>query len=339
MTRRLGLAIMLLAAGGCAARPVDPLAGKGPLRQWPTPPDPPRVRYLGSLTGSEDFGRRPEGTAFLRELFYGPEAPSLIVTPMAVAVDGSGRRVAVADSNGTCVHLFDLLNKRYRRLDGSADERVRFELPAAVAWVGDELWVADAKQGAVGIIGADGAGGWIGGEVLERPAGLAYDPVSGRCYVVDAAKHQVAAFTRDGEAAFTFGERGAAVGAFNFPSHVTAGPDGELAVADSLNFRIQRFQADGTPVGWFGRKGDAAGDLALPKGVAYDAAGNLWVADAHFENIQAFTPEGRLLMVLGREGQAAGEFWLPAGLAIDGQDRLFVADSYNRRVQVFQLMP
>jgi hypothetical protein len=339
---RMALAFTLLtavAAGGCAGRVVDPLAA-GPLaKRWPPPPDEPRVRYLGQLTGSEDFHEGPRPDRFLKELIHGPQAPTLLVTPMAVAVGADGWRVAVADSNTPRVHLFDLERKRHRLLPTAKQSPdPPFECPVAIAWVGENLWVADSQRGAVGVLAPNGALRWVGDGALKRPAGMAWDAQKGRCYVADAAAHRVVVFDAGGRVVDGWGTRGAGPGALNFPSHIaSAGPEG-LVVADSLNFRVQRLAADGAFLSAIGRKGDAAGDLALPKGVAVDASGNIWIADAQFENIQAFTPDGKLLMGLGREGNGVGEFWLPSGLCIDATNRLWVADSYNRRVQVFQLL-
>jgi DNA-binding beta-propeller fold protein YncE len=276
---------------------------------------------------------------------YGPDKPSRIVSPYAVAVHADGNRVAVADTNGKCVHLFDLGKRVYTRKDACGDPAQGFECPVGVAWVGDALWVADSKLHAVAIIETFGPGKLIASDRLKRPAGIAYCPTNELCYVCDAGAHAVLVFDRQGRFVMQFGSRGAGLGQFNFPSHVACGPKSPggraevLVVVDSLNFRVQRISLDGKALGAFGRKGDAAGDLALPKGAAIDANGNVWVVDAHFENVQAFTPDGKLLMAFGREGQAPGEFWLPAGICIDSKGRIWVADTYNRRVQAFELMP
>lgn len=338
----LSIAVQVLASMGCAQAKLDPLSAGGLQlglsKVWPPPPDQPRVRYLGSLTGSRDFGDAKSAGQFWRELVHGPEAPSLLATPYGVAVSDDGERVAVADTNAGSVHLFDLANKAYQSLDGGDDASTQLLGPIGATWVGGELWVADAKRGAIARMTLDGTIRWFGGGQLERPASLVWVKANQRCYVVDAARHEVIAFNREGGVDFRFGKRGGEVGAFNFPSHIAVGGDDTLIVADSLNARVQRFSLEGAPISEFGRKGDAAGDLSLPKGVAVAADGTIWVADAQFENLQAFTPDGQLLMHLGGEGKDPGQFWLPAGLCIDAKRRLWVADSYNRRVQVFELL-
>ncbi len=340
---RMGRGIPMLILGaalanvGCSQARVDPLAPQGPAVVWPKPPDAPRVRYLGQITGSKDLQPAKSLSQSWDELVHGPGQPVLLLNPHAVAVHADGWRVAVADTSAGCVHVLNLQDHTYRveRACGSPPRGI--ESPVAVAWVGDQVWFVDARLHAIGVLG-DGAGRWIGEEVLKRPAGLACSPQGERIYVADAGLHGILVFDQQGRLERQFGTQGADAGQFNYPSHIACGPDGTLVVADSLNFRVQRLSPDGTPLSLFGRKGDAAGDLALPKGVAVDSDGHIWVVDAHFENVQAFTAEGQLLLAIGGEGQGTGEFSLPAGACIDNRRRLWVADTYNRRVQVFELL-
>jgi len=334
----LGIGALLFAAAGCSQAPVSPLTPPSPSVVWPKPPDTARVRYLGCLVGSQSVCAKKSWSETWDELLHGPKPPEVFVTPHAVAVHSDGQRVAVADTNGACVHFFDLHDNRYERLTAIGRSGSRLQCPVGVAWVGAAIWVADAKARAVAVLEGPAAR-WIGNDVLERPAGIAFCPENGLCYVSDSSGHAILAFDIQGTCVLRFGTRGSGPGQFNGPSHIACGPGPTLAVADSLNFRLQRLGPDGAFIGQIGRKGDAAGDLSLPKGVAFDPQGNIWVVDAHFENLQAFTPEGQLLLSVGREGQGMGEFSLPAGLTIDARGRIWVADTYNRRVQVFELLP
>lgn len=328
----------LAAVSGCA-RPAKPLLQPAdPPLVWPPSPDQPRILHLGELTGSDDLGAPKSSARFWHELFHGPVPPAKLITPHAVAVHPDGQRVAVADTNAKCLHLFDLAARRYTRYDACDPAGTLFECPIGVAWARDTLYVADSKLGAVAVLRPAGPGPLLGREHLQRPAGLAYSPARDLLYVTDSAAHAVLAFHLDGRLALTFGSKGTGPGEFNFPSHLACAPDGTLAVADSLNFRIQRFTAEGKPLGEFGHKGDAPGDFALPKGVAVTPQGDLWVVDAHFENIQGFTPRGELLLAFGGEGQGPGQFWLPAGICVDARRRMWIADTYNRRLQVFELL-
>lgn len=330
--------LVLTALAGCVRPEPAFLTPPRPELVWPKPPDRPRIRYLGELRSSDDVGARPRGADLWERIVYGPTEPARLVSPHAVALNAEAGRIAVADTNAACVHVFDLQRHSYERKQrcGVASDELR--CPVAVAWVGETLWVADSQLHAIAVFEPGGAGRLVGQELLDRPAGLAFCPANQLCYVTDAGAHAVLAFDATGRLALRFGSHGGGPGQFNHPSHISCGPGETLAVADSLAFRIQRFALDGSPLGSFGGKGDAAGDFALPKGVAAGPDGNLWVVDAHFENVQGFTPDGRLLMAFGREGQGPGEFWLPSGICIDAKRRMWVADTYNRRVQVFELI-
>ena len=338
MRSLLAQAFFLLAGVvGCGRPQGELLNPSGPPIVWPKAPDAPRVRYLGQLRGADDLRPPKSAWQFWQEVIHGPAEPPRLITPQAVAVHPDGQRVAVADTNGACVHVFDLARRRHELKIACGTGGQRLACPVAVAWAGDTLWVADSKLHALVRFPAEGPGRILGREVLRRPAGLAFCQLNGLCYVTDAALHAVMLFDDQGRQVAQFGSQGAGPGQFNYPSHVSCAADGTVVVADSLNFRVQRFSPDGALGGVFGRKGDAAGDLALPKGVAVDPEGNVWVVDAHFENVQAFTAAGELLMSFGGEGQGPGEFWLPAGIFIDARRRIWVADTYNRRVQVFEL--
>ena len=329
---------VVLVLGGCGPRCVDPLCAPEPPIVWPAAPDEPRVRYLGSLTGSEDFGRSGGSWRAFREALEGPQPTCSMVTPHAVSVDPSGMRVAVADTNGGCVHVFDLGRRRYQQYTEWAGGKKRLQCPVGIAWVQDALWVSDAKLPGIVVFSGTQPGQRLSDTSLQRPGGLVYCPDAAWCMVADTGRSVVCAFDTSGSRVACLGGFGAAPGCFNHPVQLAA-RGRVLAVADALNFRVQLLGYDGESVAVFGRKGDAAGDFALPKGVAFDQTGNVWVSDAQFENIQAFDRSGRLLLAFGQEGQGPGEFWLPSGLCIDNQDRLWVADTYNRRVQVFQLLP
>jgi DNA-binding beta-propeller fold protein YncE len=335
---RPAVALLLPMVVGCAPVMVDPLSPQGPARVWPPAPDVPRIRYLGALTGSDDVQPQRTMEQILREMAHGPAAPSRLGGPHAVAVHADDGRIAVADVQGQCVHVFDLPGRTYTRHTTCGENGESFSSPVAVAWMADTLWVADAQLHALAVLSPDGSSKLVGRDRLRRPAGLAVCPDRAWCYVADAGAHAVLAFDHRGTVAEQFGSQGAGPDQLNFPSHLCCGPDETLFVADSLNFRIQRFGLDGAPRGAFGRKGDAAGDLALPKGVAADPDGNVWVVDAQFENIQGFTPDGKLLLAFGGEGREPGMFWLPAGICISPDRRMWVADTYNRRVQVFELL-
>lgn len=309
---------------------------------WPLPPETPRIRYVATYHGLDDFKPAKKPSRFMTLLIGQPDAgprTDVMLKPYGVAVSASGL-ILVSDTAVRRVFSFDREHKTVAFVGESGSARLTKPVGIAVDGKGT-VFVADATMKRV--FGYAAGGTMVlpighDGE-MENPSGLAVDRARNRLYVADAGKHQVVVYdTTDGRLLQTIGKRGPEPGEFNFPTNVTVGPDGSLYVADTLNFRIQRFNPDGTFAFTFGELGDAPGQLNRPKGVAVDSEGHIYVVDSSFNNFQIFDAEGHLLLDVGRGGQEAGEFALPAGLFIDEQDRIYVADQGNSRVQVFQYL-
>lgn len=331
------LALALLAAA-CAPtkwtlRTAQPVVGL----QWPYQPNKAKVTFAQSLTGLASD--RNSGEVF-SAIVFGTETQdrNTFLLPVAVSVGGDGR-FAVADMGRRCVHLYLPGQQRYLQLAGSPQEKIA----SPVGVVFDEelrLYVSDSAGG-VFAFGPEGALLFTlrqaGAERLQRPTGITYSPNTKLLYVVDTLANKVHALKTNGDLAFSFGERGEALGRFNFPTHIFRSQAGELYVTDSLNFRIEMFDEHGKALGAFGHHGDGSGDLAVPKGVVVDKDGVIYVVDGLFDNIQLFNRRGDFLLTLGRRGTDFGEFWLPSGAFISEDNALYVCDTYNRRIQVFRI--
>ena len=337
-TFRCSAALALTAWGaglGCA-KPAGPLFPPVvPPLVWPSPPETTRIRLVGSIDGSRDLRAAVSGMEAFKSAIRGPRPPIRFSSPHAIAL-GPASLIAVTDSNGGAVHLLELNERTHRVVTGWSKER--FGTPLGAAWVGDRLFVTDARRHEVIELDANGSfRNRFGRDDLRRPVGIAYVAARDRLYVVDGGAHRIAIFDPQGAFIESFGRRGSASGTFNFPSHICNRED-RLLVADSGNARVQILDLDGACLGVIGKMGDAAGDFAFPKGVAFDSEGHIYVVDTRFENIQVFDRNGRLLLAFGEEGRQLGKFSLPAGLAIDEYDRIWVADSANRRIQVFDYL-
>lgn len=327
------IAVSCTTVGACA-RPSGPLFEPiTPPMIWPAPPDSPRIQLLGLLAGSDDLNAAQSSGEVFRAVLRGPRPPIRFSGPHAVAIQHPGL-IAVADASGSAVHIINLNERSQTVTIGWKDERLG--TPVGVAWIGQRLFVTDARRGEV--IEFDVHGVFrrrFGGDSLKRPVGIAYVERRNQLYVVDGGRHQLVVFDTTGERVRTLGGPGSEPGRFNYPTHICAADD-RLVVSDTGNFRVQLLDLDGRCLRTIGGKGDGAGDFSLPKGVAFDRDGHIYVVDAQFENVQVFDIEGRLLMAFGSEGASPGRFSLPAGLAIDEQNRIWVAEAGNRRIQVFQ---
>lgn len=334
----LALALAIPAAGGACSGRAAGIVESGPPILWPPPPAAPRVEYLSSFAVPEDLGIRASWfKRFVSYLARGRRAVEML-RPYAIAVDPEGR-IAVADPDARCVHVYDPSRSRYERLQEANGDA--FVSPVGIA--ADDrgtLYVADSARQRV--FRRERKGRWMeplgsdGG--LLRPTGLAYDAAAGLLYVVDTLANEIKAFDADGAVVRRFGARGSGPGEFNYPVAIAIGPRGRLYVTDSLNFRVQMFDSGGTFAGAFGKPGSTPGSIDKPKGIAIDGDGHIFVVEALHDVVQVFDAEGRLLTIIGGTGTGSGEFWLPAGIHIDARGRIFVADSSNRRVQILQYL-
>ena len=341
------LAVMCaMSAAPVAARRGGKPAGSGKASPgslvWPLPPEPPRIRYVRSYQGVNDFKPAKKPSKFALMLLGPSEAQGqadTLVKPYGVAVSSRGT-VFVADTAARRAFAFDPDAQKVTVVGDEGAGRLTKPIGVAVD-ERDVLFVADATLKRVFAYAPDGrllmAIGHEG--ELLNPSGLAIDRVHRRLYVADAAQHQIRSYsTVDGALQQTLGRRGAEDGEFNVPTNLAVDRRGQLYVADTLNFRIQVFDNTGRFVRALGTLGDTPGSLNRPKGVGVDSEGHIYVVDASFNNFQIFDEQGQLLLFVGAGGRNPGEFFLPAGMSVDDQDRLYVADQGNSRVQVFQYL-
>jgi len=329
-----GFCLLLTA---CAAPRPDGggAAGDAAGKVWPPAPAAARIRFVRSISAPHDAGVR---RSFLRRLAdrLGGRPEVHFVRPTGVAAGGGV--VYVADPGANTLWVLDPGGKRSSAIDKIGSTRL--VSPVAVAARPDgAVYVADSVLGKVLLLDRKGdTSGVVVGSGLKRPAALAYDAAEQHLYVADSAAQRILVYKADGEALFSWGERGSGAGQFNYPTYLALDNRGELLVTDALNFRVQAFDRDGKFLWQFGRHGDTSGSFAAPKGVAVDSDRHVYVVDTLFDVVQLFASDGTYLMSFGGRGSEVGQFWLPGGLFIDDRDRIYVADAYNRRVQVFEFL-
>ncbi len=303
---------------------------------WPLPPDLPRIQYVGQLTSRDSLGATGGIGQALRALVLGKKETNL-VKPVALAKNSAGLLV-VADPGIPTLHFFDLENNAYWRPKIKHSESLMSPVGIALSDAG-KVYVADSIVGKILVFDLKGRPLMsFGEEVLVRPTGIALNRAQDRLYVVDTINNQVSVFDTAGKHIKSFGSRGTKPGQFNYPTYITALPDGRICVSDSLNFRVQLFDKDGSILHQFGRAGNGAGTFSRPKGVAADSHGALYIVDAAFENVQIFKDDGSLLLAFGNPGTGPGEFTLPVDIFLDSNDTIWVADSFNQRIVVFRLL-
>ncbi len=305
---------------------------------WPPAPLEPRIRYLKSISTSDDIVEKKGFWRRFWEFFRGPQV-NFMVKPMAVAADSRGR-IYVSDPAAKLVHLFDPEKGKYRSIDAAGKQMLQFPINLAIDSA-DNLYVVDGQRRQIFVLTPRSRLKQVYGKPgqLQRPSGIAVDSQRRVLYIADPPAHDIKIFSlNDSKLLGSIGRRGTAPGEFNFPTWLALDKTGRLYVTDSLNGRIQILSHEGQPLSSIGQLGVSTGSFSSPKGIALDSDGHLYVNDAGFDNVQIFDNKGRLLLYFGGSGQAPGTFWMPGGVFIDHNDRIYIADSYNKRIQIFQYM-
>jgi DNA-binding beta-propeller fold protein YncE len=346
--RTLAVALGITLAG-CAAQDarvlhMQPDAGAAAVF-WPAAPEVPRYLYAGQLVGEGNYvdaagatrGRLRSALEWIAGIGAPGSELSGLLRPQSGATDEEGR-VYVSDASRQAVMVFDPTHglQTWTQAEGLA----AFSVPVGIAVApGGRVFVADAGLGIVARLDRDGrTQPAIGRGALRRPTGVAFDPASGRLFVVDTHAHDVKVFDGDGRLAATYGRRGEGEGEFNYPTHI-AYARGELYVADTMNSRVQVLDAsDGRHRLTLGARGLNLGNLVRPKGVSVDSEGNIYVVESYFDHLLVYDRGGAFLLAIGGLGSDVGQFYLPAGVWTDSRNRVFVADMFNGRVVVMQFL-
>lgn len=301
---------------------------------WPPPPDDPKVRYLGILTGFHQEGQT------LSTLLFGKSNQGKIIKPVAI-VRGHDERLAIADQGRNGVHLYLPVNLEYRFIDEAEGERI--QSPVGVAFDDEgKLYVTESLLGKILVY--DNQGNFhstitmAGNEKIKRPTGIVFNAYDQQLYVSDTLSHHILVFNKNGHFVSRLSGRGETLGTLNFPTHLSCDQRGNLYIVDSMNFRVQIYSPITLAWQMFGRHGNGSGDFASPKGIDVDKNGIIYISEALFDTVQLFDNTGRYLLAVGRQGHGSGEFSMPSGLTIDKKERLYVCDTYNQRIQVFQII-
>jgi len=350
----LCLACLLSACAGTGEKAVLRMgAGDAPnadTRRIVFPPgssdEVPRYIYVGQLVGEANFvTEEPKKDTFgnilrwLAGLVAGEDKPVVLQRPQSGVVDEQGR-ILITDVSRQAVFVFDerqgklVLWEKASGLHG-------FVGPIGIA-LGEngEAYVADAELGYVARLDRDGNTlAPIGRNILQRPTGIAYDPVRQRLYVADTRASDIKVFDPNGVLIEVLGKRGDEKGELSFPTFLALHGD-ELYVSDTMNARVQVLSAEtGENLRTISERGTYVGDLIRPKGVGVDSEGNVYVVESYHDHLLVYNSKGEFLMAIGGgSGQGIGQYYLPSGMWVDARNRVFLADTFNGRVIVFQFL-
>ena len=319
---------------------------------WPSPPDTPRIRYLGELTGD----KIPDSPVIVKKVKQGwmdrlagvdnsaaSRAPTAVVLakPYGVSFD-SKNRFYTADPYVGAIFIFNFETKEFETIRNGRDATFKLIVGVAVD-DNDRVFVSDGGLNHIAVFDANHKFETNFGQGdFKRPGCMAIDKENRFLYVVDTEGGQIVVYDVDSlKKLRTIGHPPKVEGEwdegdFVYPNSVAVDKDGNVYVTDMGNNRVQIFDPDGGFIRMFGKEGDGPGTFMRPKGIAVDTDGHIWVVDAMQGRMQVFDQEGHLLAYFGARGALPGQFGLPSGMTIDKANRVVVAEQLSGRLQVFR---
>lgn len=329
------LCVVLSALTACATN--QPVASKtGNAISWPLAATQSKVVWVKNITGSSDINTTPGFWKRFNAVFSGGES-DVIDRPYGVlrAADGA---IYLTDPGRGVVHCFDITTGSYSVI-GSREGSPLISPIGLAEDNGGYIYITDSMVGMVYRFSkADGSLKPFLQKPLDRPTGIAFNPVTSLIYVTDTLSNRIVVLNKNGVMVKHFSGRALGGEGFNRPTDLAIDAQGQIYVTDSLNFRITILTPEGQVLRQFGAPGDAAGSFSRPKGIAVDSVGNIYVNDSLLDSVQIFDQSGAPLLVFGKKGIEPGQFWMPSGLFIDRLDQIYVADTYNRRIQIFRYL-
>lgn len=186
----------------------------------------------------------PRMASFARAERLDVGLPGRPARPGALALAADGALAVIDEASGDVCLVKD---GRVARRFGGLDE------PVAVAFGGEELYVADRGARAVAVFGPDGERRrTLKG--CERPRGVAV-AADGNVYVTDETAHRVRVFGMDGALRFSFGEEGLGAGQLLRPAGIALDQKDRVIVLDHGNHRGMIFDRKGGFLLAFGPRG------------------------------------------------------------------------------------
>ncbi|NQU47322.1 MAG: hypothetical protein HQ519_01640 [Planctomycetes bacterium] len=300
--------LFLVGLSSCAS-PSQQAEGPQQAIYYPNPPDPPRVRFLRSISKGSDIEPSRSGLDTL--LFGDQEIEKRVMAPYGVAFhDG---KTYICDIQQSSVLTLDFKNQKMDFL--KTEGRGILQKPVNLSFAPDgRMFVADLARRQVVVFDEN--------MNYQRELG----PFSETSKIVDVAvKNEFLYLVDEGDAIVrvieldsskelrSFGTSGDI--AHKAPTNISIGDDGTCYVVDTILCQIFVWAPDGEFVRHIGAPGDTVGEFGRPKGIGLDRE-KLYVIDASFENCQILDLEGEPLMYFSGPGVNPENLFLPAGLWI-----------------------
>jgi len=321
-----GFVLPLLAVlAACSSTPEAP---REPAVFYPSPPDPPRIQFLRSVSMDADI--EPGRSGLDTILFGRQELNRVVMAPYGSVVrDGL---VYVCDIQQGAILTFDFEGRKLDYVHASG--RAGLQKPVNLEFAPDgTLYVADVGRNQVVVLGPD-----LRYQAEFGPFGEKSRPVdvalSGdELYVVDGLANCVRVLDRHSGAELrVLGGDPDSPQRLSGPTNIALGEDGTVYVVETIQCRVSVMDAQGVFLRHIGSPGYVVGQFTRPKGIT--VFGNiLFVIDAAFENCQIFDLRGNPLMFFGGSGVGPGHMYLPAGVWVGKEGLELFKDSIEEHFE------
>jgi len=319
---------------GCGPGEKKPDAAKKYMF-FPAPPDVPRVQFLRSLRGEEDFAVKQDALA---TFLVGEDKEKHKEINKAYGIAVRDGKIFVADTMDASIAVFDLADKSFNVF--GKEGRGKLVKPINIRMDSSgRLYVTDTVRKQIVVFDADG------NYLAEYGKGNKFKPADvaiygDELYILDIGAHNIKVYDlKTRELKRTLGKRGKGFGEFNYPTNMVIDDQGYIHVCDSMNIRVQKIDRNGKAVFLFGRPGRTPGHLTRPRGIAVDREGTIFVADAVLGVVQMFDKKGQALMHFGESGTGAGRLYLPAQVIVSYDSlehfKQYIAPDFKAKYLIF----
>ena len=289
---------------------------------FPPAPETPRLQFLKSFSGPEDFGA-VKTSAFEKFIVGEPEKAEGIRTPYGVAVFEG--KLYVCDVGKRMVEVFDLTSRTFGYL--TKDRRLMNPVNIYIDDDGTK-YIADPTAGFVFVFDKDNnISAMLGKDSKINPIDVV---VRGSlCYVTDFASNQIVVLDKtSGREIARLGKRSdgqkqaeplmeLANGEFSLISDLALDQESNIYVTDKAGARITQFDRSGVFRRTIGRLGDNIDEFIRPKGIAVDNDNRIWVVDSGTEVAKIYNQQAQLLLFFGLPGNEPGMMNLPTKIVLD----------------------
>jgi DNA-binding beta-propeller fold protein YncE len=285
---------------------------------FPPPPNQPRLQFLTSYSGGENFDvAKP---SFLETFVLGEAEISVgtIGQPYGVAIHKG--KIYVCDVGQGNIKVIDLVNNTFSVFPSGRSLRRPVNIfiePDGTKYIADSMggvisvWKADDKLTA-----------FLGKQLNIKPVDVTVH--GSRLYLTDSESAQVLVLDKSsGRLLQRVGSKVAdetqpKPDEFAMITDLALDSEGSIYAGDKLMSRLSKFDSDGKYLRQYGRAGSSPASIVRPKGITIDREDRIWVVDAGPASaVKVFRNDGQLLMFFGTLGNEPGQMYMPAAIVID----------------------